>query len=303
MLRLLMMLNKFNAPMDSLLNGGGDSGGGTPPAAGTPPATPPAGGAPPASTWRDGLPDDIKSDATLAKYSDIKSLAAAHISLQRHLGADKIAVPGAHATDEDWKGVFAKLGLPGEVKDYAIKFKEGFTVKEDFVNGFRDQAHKAGVLPKQAQALADWFSDVNLKAEQDFAQERASKQEADLKALQTEWGNAFKPNLVSANRLLKEHGGEHIMKYLDETGLGNDVHIIRALAGIAKAVYGESPAKGQNDGGAGEASPADARKAAMDIINNKDNDLHAAYHDRSHPQHKTAMTRVQGFFEAAASKV
>ena len=36
------------------------------------------------------------------------------------IGADKVAIPGKHATDDDWNVVYTKLGRPNEAKDYNL---------------------------------------------------------------------------------------------------------------------------------------------------------------------------------------
>ena len=142
----------------------GNQSGGTPPASaggtgaeGTPaPAgTAQAGNETP---WIDSLPTELKDDATLKTFKDVKSLAAAHVALKKHLGADKIALPGKHATPEDWKAVFTKLGVPEKLEDYKAEFKKDAVITDEFANDFRTKLHSLGVLPSQAQALADRVS-------------------------------------------------------------------------------------------------------------------------------------------------
>ena len=155
------------------LLGGSAPGGGTPPA--TPPATPPTA-TPPTATppaaptgtptdWRATLPESIREDATLKKYKSVDDLAGAYINAQKLIGGNKMVVPNENTTEDEWKDIFKKLGVPEKVDDYKVKFKDGSTIQEDFVKDFQATAHKLGVLPKQAQALAEWFSDINLGSE------------------------------------------------------------------------------------------------------------------------------------------
>lgn len=64
------------------------------------------------SNWRDTLPDELKMDASLLKFNDIPSLAKSYVNAQRLIGADKIALPGEHATDDEWSEVYDRLGRP-----------------------------------------------------------------------------------------------------------------------------------------------------------------------------------------------
>lgn len=302
MLRLLAILNKLSSlHNESSALGGGGTPPPPPPPAGTPPPPPPppapAGGTP---TWRDTLPAELKDDQTLANFSDVNALAAAHVSLKRHLGADKIPVPGKMATDEDWQNVFTKLGLPPELKDYGVTFADGLTLNDEFKSTFLSTAHKNGILPKQAQAMVNWFSELNTKAEADTLASLRGKQEQDIAALKNEWGNAYQANITAANRLIRENGGEDFIKYLDSTGLGNDVQIIKMISKLAGAFYGEDKAKGQGSGASSSMAPADAKKAALAIINDKSNPMYEAYHTRLHPNHNAAMQEVQRLFADSA---
>lgn len=305
MLRFLTTNNlKFNGDP-------GASGGGTalttPAAPAAPPATPPPG-TPPATppvtaTWRDTLAPELKDDATLGKYKDVQALAAAHVALNRHLGSEKLIIPGKNATDDDWKQVFSKLGVPEKVDEYGVKFKDGATLDADFVKQFTETAHKQGILPKQAQAMADWFADLNSTAEQKLMDQRTARMNEDLGKLKTELGNAFDPQLALAGKFLREFATKEELKYLDDTGLGNDVNLIRLFMKAGKDRYGEDVVRGQDKGGGHSLlSPADASKAARSIIGDKNNPNHEAYHNAQHPNHKAALAEVQSLFEQASIK-
>ena len=309
MLKLLMLMNNMVMKMDGepAPAGGGSLLTGTPaptpdptPApAPTPDPTPAPTGTP---TWRDTLPEDLKADATLGKYKDVPALAAAHIALNKHLGSEKLVIPGKNATEDDWKQVFSKLGLPAEQKDYVIKAKEGTTIAPSFSEKFAEMAYKNGVLPKQAQALMDWFSDANATSEADYLEARTKAQGVELEALKTEMGAAFDPTLAKAARFISEFATPKEVEYLEKTGLGNDVNLIRLFMAAAKDRYTEDQVKGQESTGKVMLTPADSLKAARDIVANKDNPTHAAYHDASHPNHKAALAEVQELFQQASPR-
>jgi len=296
------------------LNGDpGASGGGTilttPATPAAPPATPPPGAPPPATppastpTWRDTLAPELKDDATLGKYKDIQSLAAAHVALNRHLGAEKLIIPGKNATEDDWKQVYSKLGVPEKVEEYGVKFKEGATLDKDFVKQFTENAHKQGILPKQAQAMADWFADLNGQAEQKLMEQRSARIKEDLGKLKTELGNAFEPQLALAGKFVQEFATPEEIKYLEDTGLGNDIGLVRLFMKAGKDRYGEDIVRGQEKGGGTQLlNPADASKAARSIISDKNNPNYEAYHNAQHPNHKAALAEVQSLFEQASVK-
>lgn len=243
--------------------------------------------------WRLGLPAELQEDATLRKFSDVPSLAAAYINAQKLIGADKIAIPGKHASEDDWTGVFKKLGLPEKVDQYELKFKEGATLDENFVNDFKINAHKFGILPSQAQKLADWFSDINMTAENKYIEETKQKQAQELDGLKQEWGKLYDANLSRAQLVLKEMADKDTLQYLNDSGLGNDTKLIKLLAKIGSKMYKEAAIVGGDAGGGNAAlTKAEAKKTIDSIMAKKDH----PYFQKDHPGHKSAVKEVQDLF-------
>lgn len=243
--------------------------------------------------WRLGLPSDLQEDATLRKFSDVPALAAAYINAQKLIGTDKIAIPGKHASDEDWGNVFKKLGLPEKVENYDLKFKEGATIDETFTNDFKSTAHKLGILPKQAQALADWFSDVNLTAETKYLDEVKVTQGKALEGLKTEWGKVYDANLSRAHLVLKNFADKDLLQHLNDTGMGNDPKLIKLLAGVGKKMYGEGQIVQGDSSFSAPMSAAEAKKTVDNIMANQNH----PYFLKEHPGHKTAVKEVQDLFQ------
>jgi hypothetical protein len=109
------------------------------------------------SQLKQALPEDIRGDKSLEPITSVEGLVKSYIHAQKAIGTNKLSVPDKHATDEDWRQVFHKLGVPEKVEEYKID-AGGDVLSEEFVEGFRAQAHKAGVLPKQATEMAKWYS-------------------------------------------------------------------------------------------------------------------------------------------------
>lgn len=276
----------------------GTSSAGQAPKDAAPPAPPAEDKGTNEAEWLKGLNPELKDDATLKNFKDINALAAAHVALKKHLGADKVAVPGKHATEEDWKAFYKKVGVPEKIDDYKVEFKKGAKVSEEFTKSFREKLHSTGVLPNQAQALADWVAEVNEAHYTSHATALKQKEAEAIAGLKKEWGNAFEPYVARANKVLMEHTDEDTVKSLIESGLGNDPRLIKLLASIGNVLYKEDKALEGNGAGMTRMTPADARKAAMDIVSNSKH----PYHDKHHPNHKAAVEEVSKLFEQAASK-
>jgi len=290
----------------SLLNTGGGNGGGTPPAPkGDPNANntgdksggnPNSSGGTGTSTWLSALPKELQEDATLKKFNDVQGLAQSYINAQKLIGADKIAIPSKHATEEDWKVVFEKLGLPAADK-YEVKFADQATIDKKFVDEFKAIAHKNGILPKQAQALADWFSQSNANAENEVVKQRQANLDKEIKELRSEWGKAFDQKLQYANNALQEFADENTLTYLEKTGLANDTKLVRLLSAMGEKLYKEGKIADAGSG-APQMTPAEAHKQAMNIIGNPQH----PYNVKDHPGHRAAVEEVKGLFETATAK-
>jgi len=303
-----------NLKMDAATDGGaagGSSGGATSllnTNGGTPPAKADGTGTPPgdagksdastnnaskgdaATDWRSSLPKELQEDATIKKFTSVHALAGAYVNAQKLIGGDKIAVPGKHTTEDDWKEIHKKLGLPEKIEDYGIKFKEGVSVDEQFATSFKQQAHAAGVLPKQAQALAEWFSD-RIMANQVNQSEKIKQQfEANVNTLKKDWGNAYELNVNRANKAIMDLGGKEMVEYVNKSGMGSDPAFLKFLAKVGETVFTEHKfVDGQ--GGAGTMGPKELEAEIKKIQANP------AYFDKMHPQHKVLVEEAKGLYE------
>lgn len=257
-------------------------------------SAPPAQNNPPKEqAWYESLPEELKSEASIKNFKDVQSLAKSYLNAQKMIGAEKISIPGKHATEEDWQNVFKKLGLPESVDKYDVKFSDGVTIQEDFIKGFKEAALKAGVLPKQAQALASWFSDINKQSEETVAAEIKKNYETQVNNLKKEWGEAFNRNLSRAHGVLNKFADKELIEYLETTGLGNDTRLVKLFASIGESFKEDSVIN------PGEFSAAMTPKEALSEANKIMGDMGHPYNRADHPNHKKAVEEVQALFKLA----
>ncbi len=291
----------------SLLNTSARGGGSAPPAGDPNPApganqnnapagnTPPSGAAtPPANfDWKSTLPPEVRENPSIKLFNDLPSMAKSLISAQAMIGADKIVVPGKNSTEEDWKGVYKKLGLPDDPKQYEVKFKDGITIDKDFSENFKLKAHAAGILPKQAQALADWFGEENAQAEEKVMAELKAQNEAEIGKLKTEWGAAFDKKLAGAQQVVNEIGNEEFDAYLTEKGLLSDPKFVKFLSSIKEKFLTEDTEVGGKNPNDPSLTPADAKRDHAAIMANMDH----PYWKKDHPGHKAAVDEVSNLMK------
>lgn len=235
-------------------------------------ATPPS--------WRDNLSDDLKMDASLLKFNDVGSLAKSYVNAQRMIGADKIALPGEHATDDEWGEVYDRLGRPQTPQGYELSYGEGED-GEAAMGIYSDVAHKLGLNGKQAQGLLDWYTELESSGKQQADGDAALATEEGMKELRTEWGRAFDQKASSAHRAAKALLGSTDMfdeiELSDGRKLGDHPEIVRMFAGLADQI---SEDQLQGDTSEVAFTPDEAMRRIAEITAPD-----SPYWDKQHPQH------------------
>lgn len=174
-------------------NAGGDNGG--------------AGGAKP---WHDGIDAELIGHWDLKgwKKDDARTVAVEATKqareLQKHFGvpADQLLKLPKDASDEaGWKGVYSRLGVPAEAKEYdlsAVKFSDGKDLDPALADAMRGALLGARVPKDRAadvvKAVVTWRENADKSA----SSERTAKLNAERSELQKSWGTNFDFNKLKA---------------------------------------------------------------------------------------------------------
>lgn len=246
-----------------------------------------------AADWKAGLSEELQRDPSIAHIPDVETMAKSYVNAQRMVGADKIAIPGSHGTDEEWNQVYDKLGRPEAPDGYELKMNnvpDGMSANQELVGWFQQTAHKVGLSPQQAQVLADEYNMMAGVAEQspdEAALEAEAREQEGVRELQKEYGKAFDNKVGLAKAVLQEHGGDGLLelKLSDGRPLGSHPDLVRTFVNIGdmlKSKLGEDSIKGPKSDGS--ITPADAEKELAKIQVSG-----GPYWDRNHPGHSEAV--------------
>lgn len=246
-----------------------------------------------ATSWRDTLPEELKNDTTLLKYNDVSELAKAYKHAQKLIGANKIPVPDKHATADDWKEIFKKLGNPDKLEDYKVSVKEDAGLDNDFMDWYRQAAHSLGILPHQAQDLIAQFAEKNSEAMKQMKEQSEATLTETVNSLKKEWGQAFEHKVKAAQRAVEEIGGKDLVEALNKTGAGNDPNIIRAFAKMADFLR-EDVVVGAN-GSVSAMTPNEAVEKARSMMS----DPAHPFNNKAHPNHQAAKKEVERLYQIA----
>lgn len=264
-------------------------------------AGPGEGGAPPPASkveWSQvysSLPDDLKNDPSLKTITSVEGLAKSFIHGQKAIGKDKIVVPDKHATPDDYKAIFHKLGVPEKIEDYKMNLGEGVDTDTEVLKAVTQMAHAQGILPWQMENVVKGFNE--LAAKQQKAQEEAyeAHQTEQINALKKEWGQAFDDQSKRANVAMK-----HLLpnaedqQALIDAGLGSNPALLKAFANAAKLLK-EDVFVGQGEGKLAGLTP----QAALEKAKTIQGDPNHPYRNMAHPNHRAAKEEVANLYKIA----
>lgn len=256
----------------------------------------------PSEDWKASLPEDIRDNQLIHNANSIESLAKTAIHAQSMIGADKVAVPGRWANDDDWNNVYTKLGKPEDAQGYKLELKEGTQVDKDMESWYRGLAHKAGLNDRQANTIFQEYmaKEAELKAANappSPEDVEIIKGEAEI-ALKKEWGKAFDTKMNEAKGVLTEFAPKDFDQLLTKDGvpLGNDPVFIKTLANIGNYInskLGEDKMVGSKQ--QPQYTPADAEKEIAALRGDPRDG--GPYWDKKHPDHMRTVQQVQELME------
>jgi hypothetical protein len=268
---------------------------GTPPtaAAGVLPATPPAA-APPATNWldsfKDTLPPEILGDPSLKPFTDVAGLIKSHVAAQKLIGADKIIIPKKEASEDDWKGIFQKLGNPEKLEDYKVKPPEGVATDDKFFKGFLENAHKAGILPTQAQKIVDFHAGFATDQAKELQAREEQKVTEEVEAFKRTEGKNYSETMLKMKAVVKQFDDDQNSfseLLVSDPKIGNSTKLFKFLSQIGNALK-EDHFRGDAISNLG--TTAEEAQAKINTIMGGGKD--SPYWNKSHPDHNRVVQEV-----------
>lgn len=259
---------------------------------------PPPAPSPQATETRYAVDPELAKSQGLAKYLDdkgtvdINNLAKGYLHAQSMIGADKIVIP-KEGDEKGWDEVWSKLGRPEKPDDYKFEkpqLPEGLPYDEEAEKWFRQEAHAQKMTQSAAQALYAKFIQRQVDAFTSYANNYKAEQEAGMSALKKEWGAGYDGQLGLSKAAAREYGGDELVGFLNESGVGNNPVVIKAFAKIGRELMGSG--KITTDG-KNTITPADLDAQITDFRAKHEK----ALFDASHPDHSSRSAEYQRLFE------
>ncbi len=287
---------------------GSDPGQGAPGSQSGDPGSQSGGGAAAPMVINAEMLGEYKDDATLKSFdgkpvTDVFKWAA---NASKLIGGEKLVIPaGKLDTAENWNHVFDRLGRPKDASGYTFErpadHPEGLPYDEKLEGEFKTACHALGILPKQAQGIYALWNKYQGEAFKAIEADQAKRAEETETALMKELGTKekYEEYKSGANAALNRFGGDPqtVAAFIDK--FGNDPLVVKVFGNVARGMMEDAAIRGDKSFNLlGEDAPA----MVKDIMANKENKLHAAYWDKSHPQHAHAVAEVSRLHEAIHGK-
>jgi len=240
--------------------------------------------------WYDDLPDDLKADPNVVKYSSKEALAKAHVNAVKLLGTDKVPLPKDENDAEGWERYYKAGGRPDKAEDYAIEratdLPEGMQWDEDGENFLRSYAIANGLNQRQVANLADLVMKQRIDAHRAAMDAQAAYVRERDERITRELGDQLPAYKANAIAVMKEYGDSDLVAYLNDSKLGDDPRFIKAFGRIGRELLGDNRVKTPERSQATDAGDAQAQLAKFRERNSK------ALYDNMHPGHKAAVAQL-----------
>jgi hypothetical protein len=162
---------------------------------------------------------------------------------------------------------------------------------------FQTIFHKNGLTQKQGEAILGEYASFLKEGQQTMAGQKAKATEAVMSELTKEWGDKTKDHIQAAQAAVQKFGGQDLLNYLNQTGLGNHPALIKAFAQIGSKISDDSALTG-GKGTTPGAMDSVAAKAEINRLN-VDSEFQKRLANRWAPGYQEAKALMEELFKRA----
>jgi hypothetical protein len=233
------------------------------------------------------LSEDLQGNDTLSKFKDVSSLGNSYVELQKLVGS-RVKVPTDDSTEEDVNSFYNQIGRPESPDKYSIDLPSD-SYPQEVIQSFLKEAHASGLTNKQAQSAINFYNTIETDGQinSDAAMQQA-KVDAES-ALKKEWGpSEYAKELAVSRRAFNRFADDDLKAFVNETGVTNNVAMIKFLNRIGKAFSEPDMGGAGKDSGSIDGDSAKIEISAM--LKDKTHKYNEALFDNTHPKHAEAIS-------------
>ncbi len=233
------------------------------------------------------IPEEYREEKSLQNFNKMDDFVKSYLHSQKMVGLDKIPVPNKHATDEDWKEVYKRLGSPETADAYTYSLPEDHAVPEDTLKSFSEEAVKLGLLPNQADGIMKYYNEVINQGVNDQTIKAEEARKVSEQELRKEFGSTFDNRITGAKNLATATLGADFLNttmLADGSKLGDNPQIVKAFANLSEKLSEDDIVKGDTPD---YMTTNDIIKQIATLQQQG-----SAYWDKKHPGHLGAVEEV-----------
>jgi hypothetical protein len=245
--------------------------------------------------WRSSIDQEIAGDPSLADIKDLNGLAKSYINAQKMVGADKIVLPGAEASEDEMNEFYNRLGRPEKYEFDKVELPDGFEHSEPMDNAMKQLMHETGLTNAQANKLyTGYLQYLGNEYNEAVGQNDQMRSEWHTQ-LKKDLGKAFDESVDLSQRAAKELGGEELLKWFDETGQGDNPMFVKLFAKVGKMMSeaGAEPGEVRSF----EMTPDSAQQEIARL--QRDPNFMNQYTDKEAQGHAEAIKKMEYLFSYA----
>jgi hypothetical protein len=245
--------------------------------------------------WRSSIDQEIAGDPSLADIKDLNGLAKSYINAQKMVGADKIVLPGAEASEDEMNEFYNRLGRPEKYEFDKVELPDGFDHSEPMDNAMKQLMHETGLTNAQANKLyTGYLQYLGNEYNEAVGQNDQMRSEWHTQ-LKKDLGKAFDESVDLSQRAAKELGGEELLKWFDETGQGDNPMFVKLFAKVGKMMSeaGAEPGEVRSF----EMTPDSAQQEIARL--QRDPNFMNQYTDKEAQGHAEAIKKMEYLFSYA----
>lgn len=245
-------------------------------------------------SWRDALPDDVRTHPFFKEFKSIADLGGWALNAEKALGKKGLIPPDPKADPETRQAFYQSteyrraFGVPDAPDGYEIPVPDNVeptAFDAALHESAKAAAHKWGLSPAQ---LAGLTTDAFQPVIDQFTQEAVGRMNQARADLQKEWGAEYDRKVAAATDAAQQMFGDRWeevrqKRFADGSFLIDDPDVVRIFADRAEVIGEDRMVKGGRDG---HSSPHAAREE-YDRLRHSE-----AYRDRKHPEHRLVNEKV-----------
>jgi len=250
----------------------------------------------PTSSWLDSLPDDLKGNKSLSKFTDQSSLVKSYLELEKNRDRG-LLMPSDDASDEEWDKMYKKLGMP-EDRKYISSEKRAEFIKdeladEDSLTAYEELFANSGLTKRQSEKALKQIMANTAQARKNYTEGAEQETAANIAKINEKYGKDATEKINILQATMAKHGSKELVSLVKENSYSPA--LVDILIKLGEADKSDSLVAGEKQERV--RSKESAKKEIKGL--ESDDKFMLKYKDKKHVGHDGAVERMQELYDIA----